>query len=104
MTADRVKAYLGIIAALGGAVAVLVGAFGWIQRISGTPAKLDGHIVAETTYHHKSDSTVKELDGHAEDLERLLETLVRGECIENPKKDLERQGLIRKCRLLGIER
>lgn len=108
MISDKVKTYLGIIAALGGAVAVILGAAGWILRISDVPAKLDGHVSAETTYHKVSDSTTKgaigELHGHTTDLEKLLESLVRGECIENPRADLARQGLLAKCRQLGIDR
>lgn len=34
--------------------------------------------------------------------EALLESLVRGECIENPRQDLARQGLLQKCINLGI--
>lgn len=108
MISEKVKHYLGIIIALGGAVAVILGAAGWIIRISGVPERLDGHVSAETTYHKVSDSTTKgaigELHGHTTDLEKLMESLVRGECIENPKADLARQGLLAKCRQLGIQR
>lgn len=104
MTLARVKELLGLPAVIAAALLAVWGAFDWLKRIVGADQRLTVHIVAETVYHKRSDSAVKELGGHATDLERLLESMVRGECLENPRADLARQGLLAKCRQLGIER
>ena len=57
------------------------------------------HLVLET----RIDSTVKSVE-HVEHVEDLLEGLLRGECLENPKENLARQGLLKKCEELGINR
>lgn len=92
--------------------AILVGmlvALGYLLSLQSTGKRLGDHVVQESTVHRRdfaarrrTDSAVAELDEHAEDLGRLVEALIRGECIENPTKDLARQGLLAKCRALGI--
>ena len=85
-------------------VVPVLAALTWLAGVAAAPEKLERHIVAESTYHATRDTAFHELDAHAEDTERLLEALIRGECLENPVRDLARQGLLRKCEALGIRR
>jgi len=95
-----VKEGLGLTALVLPALAAIA----WLANLLSAPEKLERHIVAESTYHAMRDTVMKELDNHAEDMESLVESVVRGECIENPARDLARQGLLRKCEALGIRR
>jgi hypothetical protein len=104
MTLQRITQALGVPALLMGALGVLFTLVAWLLRINGVPEALQGHLVAEKQYHDSSAKVITDLDTHAEDQERLLEAIVRGECIENPRENLARQGLLAKCRALGINR
>jgi hypothetical protein len=66
--------------------------------------RLQSHIEIEQDFHDSTAKVVTELDRHSEDNEALLESLIRGECLENPRENLIRQGLIKKCTDLGIDR
>ncbi len=96
------------IVAIGGAVVLigsLVAYFGFqIQTPTDT---LDKHISSEekthTAFEIKLDSVSKKGE-HVEHVEELLEGMLRGECLENPRENLARQGLLTKCKELGIER
>lgn len=103
------------LAALPGAVVALLVALAWLLTLMNTGKRLDGHVVQESTYHRntrtrdsayrrKADSVMIELHTHLVEFEKLQEAQIRGECLENPKADLARQGLLVKCRALGIER
>lgn len=91
------------------AIAVLLGAlgFGW-----STPGnKWDEHEVkhvAEMEVHdeqfQKIDAALENIDDVQMEQQTLFEALVISDCIENPRENLERQGLITKCRELGIAR
>ena len=50
------------------------------------------------------DDEITQINDRHMEQQVLVEAIVRGECIENPIENLERQGLITKCRELGIER
>lgn len=91
------------------AVAILLGAFGF--RFSTPGDKWNEHDVqhvAEEAIHieqfEKMDITLKDIDARHLEQQTLVEAIVRGECIENPVENLQRQGLIQKCSDLGIER
>lgn len=91
------------------ATAILLGAFGFGFSTPGE--KWDEHDVqhiAEELIHSDNwasmDNALSEINDRHMEQQTLVEAIVRGECIENPRENLERQGLITKCRELGIER
>ena len=102
----KVPAYvLGAITA----IAVLMGAlgFGWSTPGNKWSAH-DVQHVAEELIHSDNwasmDVALTQINDRHMEQQVLVEAIVRGECIENPRENLERQGLITKCRELGIER
>lgn len=101
---DRLKFWLKIVLGVPAAAAAIYGMFTFVDRIVKTPERLDAHVVEAKVVHDSARKYDDELHAHAEAQEKLLEGLVRGECIENPKADLARQGLLKKCRDLGIDR
>jgi hypothetical protein len=96
------------IVTIGGAVLLigsLVTYFGFQVQ---TPTEtLDKHIATEekahTAFNVKLDSVGKQGE-HISHIEELLEGMLRGECLENPRENLARQGLLTKCKELGIAR
>ena len=103
MTLDRLKSLLALPALIIGAIVAIWGAFGWVDRLVGTDKRLQAHVAAEALYHKNADSTLRDLHSHITDQARWQEAQLRGECIENYRSDLARQGLIAKRRQLGIE-
>lgn len=100
-----VKEWIGLPALIVAAILAIGAILSWLGvDLTTAPLKLQRHIVAESTYHASREPKITELDRHAEANERLLEALVRGECLENPYADLARQGLIRTCDSLGVRR
>ena len=102
----RVPAY--ILAALT-AVGVLMGALGFGWSTPGNKwSEHDVQHVAEELIHSDNwaemDGALSEINDRHMEQQVLVEAIVRGECIENPIENLERQGLINKCRELGIDR
>lgn len=96
------------IIAIGGAVVVIGGLIAYLGFQVQTPTQtLDKHLAQEEKTHAafdiKLDSTAKGVE-HVEHVEELLEGMLRGECLENPKENLARQGLLKKCEELGILR
>lgn len=61
-------------------------------------------IEAQTQQFEKIDIALDNIDDMQMEQQTLVESIVRGECIENPIENLQRQGLIAKCEELGIER
>lgn len=88
---DRIGTVMALVSIAGALVAGML----WLGKLTAAPEKLERHIVAEST-------RVAAQNRHAEEQSDLLESLIRGECIENPPADLARQGLARKCRDLGV--
>jgi hypothetical protein len=86
--------------------AVALGAiFAFLGIKLNTPAEqMNSHIVQEQTYHKIQADKSDSMNTHLEHTEELLEAMLRGECLENPRADLVRQGLIQKCKQLGIDR
>ena len=94
---------LPVIAAGGaGGLMIIAGVFGF--SITGPGAVMAVFKVEHAVEHVIIDDTLAGIDRHMEAQQILLEAVVRGECIENPKENLQRQGLIEKCKELGIER
>tara|TARA_R110000868_G_scaffold110194_3_gene298812 strand:- start:79 stop:393 length:315 start_codon:yes stop_codon:yes gene_type:complete len=96
------------IIAIGGAVVVIGGFIAYLGFQIQTPTQtLDKHLAQEekthTAFDIKLDSAAKSVE-HVEHVEELLEGMLRGECLENPKENLARQGLLKKCEELGIVR
>ena len=96
------------IIAIGGAVVIIGGLIAYLGFQVQTPTEtLDKHVAQEEKIHAvfdtKLDSAAKGVE-HIEHVETLLEGLLRGECLENPRENLVRQGLIKKCEELGIVR
>jgi len=96
------------VVAVGGAVAVvaaIITIFGF-KLVTPTDT-ITEHITRSQQLHvevqSKIDSTVKQVE-HIEHIEQLLEAILRGECLENPRENLARQGLLQKCKELGINR
>jgi hypothetical protein len=96
------------IVTIGGAV-VLIGSvvayFGFqVQTPSDTLGK---HIAASEKEHAAINEKLDSVDTQSQHIihvEELLEAMLRGECLENPRENLARQGLLTKCKELGIER
>ena len=85
-----------------GAIAILLGAFGFGIKTPG--ARFEEYKVEHVEVHTIINDTLVEIDDHMEEQQTLLEAIVRGECLENEPENLARQGLSTKCRELGIER
>lgn len=87
------------------ALITIVTVFGF--RVESPESQLKEHIIKSSELHMKQqlqlDSTAANVQ-HVEHVEDLLESLLRGECLENPRENLARQGLLVKCKELGIER
>lgn len=101
---NKFKDALAIPGAIVGAIVALWLMFTFLGDIITAPKKLKEHMQSEQRVHIIVDSVVREIDDHSEDASQLLNSLIRGECIENPVQDLQRQGLIKKCTDLGIIR
>lgn len=91
------------------AIAVLLGALGFGWSTPGSKwNEHDVQHVAEELIHSDNwaemDGALTQINDRHMEQQVLVEAIVRGECIENPRENLERQGLITKCRELGIER
>lgn len=91
------------------AIAILLGALGFDFSTPGTKwSEHDVQHVAEELIHSDNwddmDSALTEINDRHMEQQTLVEAIVRGECIENPIENLQRQGLIAKCEELGIER
>ena len=98
-------AIIGVLTVLG----ILMGAFGFGFSTPGDAwNEHNVQHVAEEVIHieqfDKMDKTLQEIDMRNMEQQVLVESIVRGECIENPIENLQRQGLIAKCEELGIER
>lgn len=96
------------IIAIGGAVAVIgtiIALFGF--QIISPSESLSMHVQTDSVVHSaiqaQIDST-EQATQHIEHIEMLLESILRGECLENPRDNLARQGLLAKCAELGIAR
>lgn len=72
--------------------------------IQGPTEKLNMHIQQEKIYHVEQTIKIDSTTLHVQHVEGLIEGILRGECIENKKENLIRQGLIEKCKELGINR
>ena len=91
------------------AIGVLLGALGFNWSTPGS--RWDTHDVehvVEAEIHTEQfariDTALSNIDDVQMEQQTLFEALVISDCIENPVENLERQGLISKCRELGIER
>lgn len=104
MTWDTIPKWAKIVGGAVALIASLYGVFSFLDDIIKTPERLNAHVASSAVVHDSTWRAASELHEHAEQQEKLLEGLVRGECIENPKADLARQGLLRKCGELGIVR
>lgn len=96
------------IVAVGGAIAVIAATVAYFGFSVQTPTEtLEKHITTaekeHTAFSIKLDSVAKGSE-HVTHVEELLEGMLRGECLENPRENLIRQGLIQKCKELGIEK
>ena len=102
----KVPAY--ILAAIT-AIGVLMGAlgFGWSTPGNKWSEHTVVHEVEELIHSDnwaEMETALIEINFRHGEQQVLVEAIVRGECITNPLENLERQGLITKCRELGIER
>ncbi|KKN10737.1 hypothetical protein LCGC14_1033590 [marine sediment metagenome] len=88
----------------GGSVGVVIVATAFGFSVTGPGAVMAEYQEEHVVEHVIIDDTLTDIDRHMEAQQILLEAVVRGECIENPKENLQRQGLIEKCSELGIER
>jgi hypothetical protein len=98
----------GKISTIGGAILVIGSLIAYLGFQIQTPTETLGkHIATEekahTAFNVKLDSVGKQGE-HISHIEELLEGMLRGECLENPRENLARQGLLTKCKELGIER
>ena len=91
-------------AVAGGSVGLVIIASAFGFSITGPSAVMAEYKEEHAVEHVIINDTLTRIDRHMEAQQILLEAVVRGECIENPKENLQRQGLIEKCSELGIER
>lgn len=98
---DSVKKAPAAVATVVAVVTVLAW-FGFKVQFPGD--RLDKHLMESDKAHAAIASRQDSAHAHDETMQALLEGMARGECIENPKEDLARQGLLSTCRRLGIER
>lgn len=102
----KVPAYvLGALTVFG----ILLGALGFGWSTPGNKwTEHDVQHVAEELIHSDNwasmDTALTLINDRHMEQQTLVEAIVRGDCITNPLENLERQGLIIKCRELGIER
>lgn len=59
---------------------------------------------SEKEAHDSLGKSLIEADKHLEDINASINAVLRGECLENPRENLVRQGLIQKCISLGVVR
>ena len=85
-----------------GGLALMASAFGF--SITGPSAVMEEFKTEHTVEHVIIDTALAEIDEHMHIQMELTEALVRSDCIEQSKQNLERSGLISKCSELGIER
>ena len=85
-----------------GGLVLMASAFGF--SITGPGAVMEEFKTEHAVEHVIIDTTLIEIDNHLHAQQELIEAIVRGDCIENPVENLQRQGLITKCSELGIER
>ena len=85
-----------------GGLALMASAFGF--SITGPGAVMEEYKTEHVVEHVIIDTALAEIDEHMHVQQELIESIVRGECIENPVENLQRQGLIAKCLELGITR
>jgi hypothetical protein len=88
----------------GGSIGVVIVASAFGFSITGPGAVMAEYQEEHAVEHVVINDTLSDIDRHMVSQQILLEAVVRGECIENPKENLQRQGLIEKCSELGIER
>ena len=81
---------------------IIAGVFGF--SITSPGAAMEEFKTEHTVDHVIIDTALAEIDEHMHVQQELIESIVRGECIENPIENLQRQGLIAKCLELGITR
>lgn len=107
MNLDKMKS-TPVVVAIVVALITIVGWFGGVVKMPGQV--MDEHVRSSRADHDSlrlgidksMQKGVKVEEGQVE-LKALMEGLIRGECLENPRIDLGRQGLLPKCRQLGIE-
>lgn len=85
-----------------GGIAIVLSAFGFGIRTPG--ARLDEFVDTHEVEHVIISDTLKEIDDHLEVQQILMESMVRGECLESAYDKLARQGLSDTCSDLGIGR
>ncbi len=93
---------LGTLVAGIGAIVLVLTILGF--GIKTPAAALTEFKVDHAVEHAAIEDTLGEITAGLRSQQELLEAIARGECIENPLEDLQRQGLIDKCQELGIER
>ena len=109
---ETVKAWLSlptIVVSCLVALGVLIAAFGFrvqspAKQVELITTQINQHIMDEQSFHVNQTNKLDSTTSHTEHVETLIESLLRGECLENPRENLVRQGLIKKCQELGINR
>lgn len=94
-----VKKAPGFVAVVLACLAVLAW-FGFRVQMPGE--RLESHLTASDSAHRAMEARFEAGHEHDEQMETLLQGMVRGECIENPRENLARQGLLPTCQKLGI--
>lgn len=85
------------------AIAVIAGVVVNAARVMETPKLLQAHIAAESTWRAGMTALAAQSSRLEAGDRVMLEALVRGKCLESSRENLARQGLVLKCRELGIE-
>ena len=96
------------IIAISSAAAVIIATVAYFGFQVETPTDaLNKHVEQSAKLHLIIDTRLESAEKntlHLQYVETLLEGILRGECIENPRQNLARQGLLAKCKELGISR
>ena len=85
------------------AIAVVAGVVVNVAKVMDVPTQLQSHITAESTWHANATTLAAQARRLEAEDRVMLEALVRGKCLESSRGNLARQGLVLKCRELGIE-
>lgn len=84
-----------------GKASTIIGGF---LLILGLIAYFGFNVVTPSENIEKLEFKINKLQETLDDQGKLLEGITRSSCIEHPKEDLQRLGLMASCKELGIER
>ena len=92
---------LPVLVSVVGALIVVFAWFGGALELPGE--RMERHRRQSDSVHAALTAQQASAHSHDENMNSLIEGMVRGECLENPRENLARQGLLPTCQKLGIQ-